>query len=120
VAKLDGKVEVITGASSGISAATAVALAAEGAMVVVAARKKERLTDLVGRREGEGSRALAVSYDVTDEGQAHALIRRAEEEFGRVNILVNNSGVMLLSKIGKGLSDQWRQMFDVKVSCTRA
>ena len=60
MAKLDGKVAVIIGASSCISAATAVALAAEGAMVV-AARRKERLTDLVGRREGEGSRALALS-----------------------------------------------------------
>jgi len=86
----------------------------------VAERRKERLTDLVGCRDGEGSRALAVSYDVTDEGQAYALIRRAEEEFGRGNILVNNSGVMLLSKIGNGLSDQWRQMFDVNVLCTRA
>ena len=115
MAKLDGKVAVITGASSGIGEAAAEALAAEGATVVVAARREERLSDLVGRIEDAGSRALAVLCDVTDEGQAHALIRRAEEEFGRVDILVNNAGVMLLSKIGKGLSDQWRQMFEVNV-----
>jgi NADP-dependent 3-hydroxy acid dehydrogenase YdfG len=115
VAKLDGKVVVVTGASSGIGEATAEALAGEGATVVVAARREERLSDLVGRIEGNGGRTLAVSCDVTDEGQAHALIQRAEEEFGRVHILVNNAGVMLLSKVGKGLSEQWRQMFEVNV-----
>jgi NADP-dependent 3-hydroxy acid dehydrogenase YdfG len=115
VAKLDGKVVVVTGASSGIGEATAEALAGEGATVVVAARREERLSDLVGRIEGNGGRTLAVSCDVTDEGQAHALIQRAEEEFGRVDILVNNAGVMLLSKVGKGLSEQWRQMFEVNV-----
>jgi NADP-dependent 3-hydroxy acid dehydrogenase YdfG len=115
MAKLDGKVAVITGASSGIGEATAEALAAQGAAVVVSARREERLADLVGRIEGKGGRTLPVSCDVTDEGQAHALIRRTEEEFGRVDILINNAGVMLLSKVGKGLSDQWRQMFEVNV-----
>ncbi len=120
MAKLDGKVAVITGASSGIGEATAEALAAQGAAVVVSARREERLADLVGRIEGKGGRTLPFSCDVTDEGQAHALIRRTEEEFGRVDILINNAGVMLLSKVGKGLSDQWRQMFEVNVSCTWA
>jgi NADP-dependent 3-hydroxy acid dehydrogenase YdfG len=115
MAKLDGKVAVVTGASSGIGEATAEALAAEGATVVVAARREERLGELVERIKNSGGRTLAVSCDVTDEGQAHALIQRAEEEFGRVDILVNNAGVMLLSKVEKGLSDQWRQMFDVNV-----
>jgi NADP-dependent 3-hydroxy acid dehydrogenase YdfG len=111
--KLDGKVAVITGASSGIGEATAEALAAEGASVVVAARREERLSDLVERINGNGSKALSVECDVTDEEQAHALIRRAKDELGRVDILVNNAGVMLLSKIEKGLSDEWRTMFDV-------
>jgi NADP-dependent 3-hydroxy acid dehydrogenase YdfG len=115
MANLDGKVAVVTGASSGIGEATAEALAAKGAVVVVAARREERLDELVGRIENSGGRTLAVSCDVTDEGQAHALIQRAEEEFGRVDILVNNAGVMLLSTVGKGLSDQWRQMFEVNV-----
>jgi NADP-dependent 3-hydroxy acid dehydrogenase YdfG len=115
VAKLDGKVVVITGASSGIGEATAVALAAEGAAVVAAARREDRLSELVRRIEEEGGRALPVSCDVTDEEQAHALIRRAQEEFGRVDILVNNAGVMLLSGVSKGLSHQWRQMFEVNV-----
>ena len=115
MAKLDGKVAVITGASSGIGEATAEALAAEGAAVVVAARREDRLTDLVGRIEANGGRVLAAICDVTDEDQAHGLIREAEDEFGSVDILVNNAGVMLLSTVGKGLSDQWRQMFEVNV-----
>src|SRR5215203_2003772 len=112
---LDGKVAVVTGASSGIGEATAEALSGEGAAVVVAARREDRLSDLVERIAGDGGRALAVRCDVTDESQAHDLLRRAEEEFGRVDILVNNAGVMLLSKIEKGLSDEWRRMFDVNV-----
>ncbi len=120
MAKLDGKVAVITGASSGIGEATAEALAAEGAAVVVAARREDRLNDLVGRIEGDGGRVLPVACDVTDEEQAHALIRRAKDELGRVDILVNNAGVMQLSKIEKGLSDEWRTMFDVKISFARA
>jgi NADP-dependent 3-hydroxy acid dehydrogenase YdfG len=115
VARLDGVIAVITGASSGIGEATAETLAAEGATVVVAARREERLSDLVERIAGNGGRTLSVPCDITDEGQAHILIRRAKEEFGRVNILVNNAGVVLLSKVEKGLSDQWRQMFDVNV-----
>jgi len=115
VAKLDGKVAVVTGASSGIGEATAEALAAEGASVVVAARREERLADLSKRIEGNGGRVLAAACDVADEGQAHGLIQKAEEKFGRVDILVNNAGVMLLSTVGKGLSEEWRQMFDVNV-----
>ena len=113
--KLEGKVAVVTGASSGIGEATAEALAAEGATVVVAARREDRLADLTKRIEDNGGRVLAAACDVTDEAQAHGLIRRAEEEFGRVDILVNNAGVMLLSQVGKGLSDEWRRMFDVNV-----
>ncbi|HKH11248.1 MAG TPA: SDR family NAD(P)-dependent oxidoreductase [Rubrobacter sp.] len=113
--KLDGKVAVVTGASSGIGEATAEALAAEGATVVVAARREERLADLARRIEESGGRVLAAACDVADEGQAHGLIRKAEEEFGRVDILVNNAGVMLLSTVGKGLSEEWRRMFDVNV-----
>ena len=113
--KLDGKVAVITGASSGIGEATAEALAAEGAAVVVAARREDRLSDLSKRIEDKGGRVLASACDVTDEGQAHGLIRKAEQEFGRVDILVNNAGVMLLSNVGKGLSEEWRRMFDVNV-----
>ncbi|MBA2618621.1 MAG: SDR family oxidoreductase, partial [Rubrobacter sp.] len=113
--RLEGKVAVVTGASSGIGEATVRSLAAEGAKVVTGARRKERLDGLVEEVAKEGGEAIAVECDVTDEGQAHGLIRKAEEEYGRVDILVNNAGVMLLSTVGKGLSDQWRQMFEVNV-----
>jgi len=115
MAKLDGKVAVVTGASSGIGEATVRALAAEGAAVVAGARRKERLDGLVEEVTNGGGRAIAVECDVTDEEQAHYLVRRAVEEFGSLDILVNNAGVMLLSTVGKGLSDQWRQMFEVNV-----
>jgi NADP-dependent 3-hydroxy acid dehydrogenase YdfG len=115
MAKLDGKVAVITGASSGIGEAAAEALAAEGASVAVAARRTDRLDDLAQRIKGNGGKVITVECDVTDEGQAHGLIQKTEAEFGRVDVLVNNAGVMLLSRLDKGLSDEWRQMFDVNV-----
>ncbi len=115
MAKLDGKVAIITGASSGIGEATAEALSAEGASVVVAARREDRLSDLVERINGNGGKALPVECDVTDEEQAHGLIQKARDEYGRVDILVNNAGVMQLSKVEKGLSDEWRTMFNVNV-----
>jgi NADP-dependent 3-hydroxy acid dehydrogenase YdfG len=113
--RLNGKVAVVTGASSGIGEATVRALCAEGASVVAGARRKERLDGLVEGISRDGGNAIAVECDVTDERQAHALIERAIEEFGRIDILVNNAGVMLLSKVEKGLSDEWRRMFDVNV-----
>jgi NADP-dependent 3-hydroxy acid dehydrogenase YdfG len=108
-------VAVVTGASSGIGEATVRSLAAEGAAVVAGARRKERLHGLVEEVTRDGGKAIAVECDLTDEQQAHALVDRAIEEFGRIDILVNNAGVMLLSKVEKGLSDEWRQMFDVNV-----
>lgn len=115
MAKLDGKVAIVTGASSGIGEATAETLAAEGASVAVAARRKDRLDGLAQRIENNGGKVLTVECDITDEGQAHELIRQVERDLGRVDILANNAGVMLLSRIDKGLSNEWRQMFDVNV-----
>ncbi len=112
---LEGKVAVVTGASSGIGEATVRALAAKGASVAAGARRKERLDGLVEEVTRDGGKAIAVECDVTDESQAHDLVRRAVEEYGSIDILVNNAGVMLLSTVGKGLSDQWRQMFEVNV-----
>src|SRR3712207_4452906 len=113
--KIDGKVAVVTGASSGIGEATVRAFAAEGAAVVAGARRKERLDGLVEEVARGGGKAIAVECDVTDERQAHALVDRTIGEIGRIDILVNNAGVMLLSKVEKGLSEEWRRMFDVNV-----
>ncbi len=119
MARLDGRVAVVTGATSGIGEATALALAAERAHVTIAGRRGDRLDDLTDRMKGAGAdgdgQVLAIECDVTDEQQAHDLIEKTREEFGKLDILVNNAGVMLLSKVEKGLSDQWRQMFDVNV-----
>jgi NADP-dependent 3-hydroxy acid dehydrogenase YdfG len=121
---LHGKVCLVTGASSGIGEATAMRLAQGGAAVVAAARRSERLEALTERIEGDGGRALAVQTDVTDEGQARALIDRARSELGRLDVLVNNAGVMLLGPVEGADTDEWRRMVDVNVMgllyCTHA
>jgi short-subunit dehydrogenase len=91
--ELRGAIVVITGASSGIGRATAVAFAGRGATVVGAARREERLDDLVGEVERDGGRALAVRCDVADPSQVEALRDRVREAFGRTDVLVNNAGI---------------------------
>jgi NADP-dependent 3-hydroxy acid dehydrogenase YdfG len=124
VPALEGKVAAITGASSGIGEATALALAAEGAAVALAARREDRIADLAGRIEKDGGSALAVATDVTDEEQANAFVARANEELGGLDVLVNNAGVMLLGPVAGAPTDQWRQMIEVNLLgllyCTHA
>jgi NADP-dependent 3-hydroxy acid dehydrogenase YdfG len=121
---LEGKVAAITGASSGIGEATALALAAEGAAVALAARREDRVADLASRIEGDGGRALAVATDVTDEEQANSFVAQANEELGGLDVLVNNAGVMLLGPVAGAPTDQWRQMIEVNLLgllyCTHA
>jgi NADP-dependent 3-hydroxy acid dehydrogenase YdfG len=112
---LAGRAAVITGASSGIGRATARALAAAGAGVGLAARRAERLEELaeeVGQSSGE---ALALPTDVTDYAQAEAMIRRAEEAFGSVDVLVNVAGVMLPAPIAEADPADWRRMVEVNL-----
>ena len=122
--QLDGKIAAVTGASSGIGEATALALAAEGAAVVLAARRKDRIDELAARIESQGGRALAVETDVTDEAQANAFVARASEELGGLDVLVNNAGVMLLGPVAGAPTEQWREMIDVNLLgllyCTHA
>jgi NADP-dependent 3-hydroxy acid dehydrogenase YdfG len=94
--RLGGTVAIVTGASSGIGEATAKALAAEGATVVVAARRMDRLDELVATI---GAGATAVECDVTDRDQAMGLIATTIEAHGRIDTLINNAGVMLLGPI---------------------
>jgi NADP-dependent 3-hydroxy acid dehydrogenase YdfG len=121
---LSGQIVAITGASSGIGEATAIACARAGAAVALAARRADRIQALAERIANEGGRAIAVPADVGDEGQAEAFIQRAHDEFGRLDVLVNNAGVMLLGPIEDAPTDEWRQMIHVNVFgvlyCTHA
>ncbi|MDZ8186980.1 MAG: SDR family NAD(P)-dependent oxidoreductase [Nostoc sp. ChiSLP02] len=113
--KLDRKVAIITGASSGIGEATAIALAAEGAKIVIAARRSDRLEALAKRIEFSGGKALPIVTDITDETQANNLIHKAKAELGQIDILVNNAGIALTGNIDGGNTSDWRRMFDVNV-----
>lgn len=121
---LKGKVVAITGASSGIGEATAMACIRAGATVSLAARRGDRLEALVQRIEAEGGRALAIITDVSDEQQAQNFITRTNSELGQLDVLVNNAGVMLLGPVEDAPLDEWRQMVDANVMgvlyCTHA
>jgi NADP-dependent 3-hydroxy acid dehydrogenase YdfG len=121
---LSGQVVAVTGASSGIGEATALACAHAGAAVALAARRSERIQSLAERIAREGGRAIAVPTDVADEGQAQAFIERAHAELGRLDVLVNNAGVMLLGPIENAPTEEWREMIHVNVFgvlyCTHA
>jgi NADP-dependent 3-hydroxy acid dehydrogenase YdfG len=106
---------VITGASSGIGAATARRLAAEGAAVVLAARRADRLRDLRAAIEADGGRARVVATDVTDRAAVGRLVEQAHDAFGRVDILVNNAGIMPLSFMKHLHEDEWERMVDVNL-----
>lgn len=114
--KLQGKTAVITGASSGIGKATALMLAREGAQVVLAARREQRLKDLADQIHSQTpGRALAIATDVTDRNSVKEMVQQAETAFGDVNILINNAGVMLLSFIKNNNVKEWEQMVDVNI-----
>jgi NADP-dependent 3-hydroxy acid dehydrogenase YdfG len=113
--RLHGKVAVVTGASSGIGEATALALAEEGAKVAVSARRRDKLNDLVSRIKDMGGEAQAFTSDVTEEDQANTLVAEAHKAFGRLDILVNNAGVMLLGPIGGADTEDWRRMIRTNV-----
>jgi NADP-dependent 3-hydroxy acid dehydrogenase YdfG len=108
--RLDGTAALVTGASSGIGEATAVALAAQGAAVAVAARRKDRLDELVSRISGDGGTALAIEADVTRQDQANGAVERTVSELGRLDTLVNNAGVMLLGPIVDAPTEEWDRM----------
>ncbi len=113
--KLAGKVALVTGASSGIGEATAIALAEEGARVAALARRLDRLEKVVKRIKDAGGEAVPIVVDATNEAQLREAIRWAKETFGRIDILVNNAGVMLLGKIEGADTGEWRQMLDINV-----
>jgi NADP-dependent 3-hydroxy acid dehydrogenase YdfG len=106
---------VVTGASSGIGEATALALAKEGYSVALAARREERIKELCERIAGDGGKALAVPTDVSDPDSARNLIETAKSELGSVDVLVNNAGVMLLGPILGADIEHWQRMVNVNL-----
>jgi NADP-dependent 3-hydroxy acid dehydrogenase YdfG len=112
---LDGTVALITGASSGIGEATARSLAARGAKVALAARRLERLERLAAEVAGQGHAALAIESDITDPEQAFAAVERTVNELGRLDIVVNNAGVMLLGPIENAPTEEWDRMIDLNL-----
>ncbi len=110
--RLDGTVALVTGASSGIGEATALALAEEGAAVALVARRRDRLEALAERISG---RALVVEADVTDLTQAQGAVATAVGELGRLDILVNNAGVMLLGPIVGAPVEEWQRMVNLNL-----
>lgn len=112
---LDDNVALVTGASSGIGAETAVQLAEEGADVAVAARREERLEDVASRIEAAGSEALVVPTDVSESEEVEAMISETVEELGGLDVLVNNAGVMLLESVADADPENWRTMVEVNL-----
>ena len=110
-----GKVVIITGASSGMGEAAARHLAAQGARVVVAARRAERIETLVAEISRDGGQSIAVATDVTKQEDMRKLADLAVERFGRIDVLVNNAGVMPLSPIDRLKVDEWDRMIDVNL-----
>jgi NADP-dependent 3-hydroxy acid dehydrogenase YdfG len=113
---LAGRIAVVTGAASGIGAATAELLAARGAAVALLARRKDRLDELAARIGAAGGRAVPVPVDVTDATSVAAAADRVRAELGRPDLVVNNAGVMLAAPIEAGRTGDWQRMIDTNVN----
>ena len=112
---LDGTVALVTGASSGIGEATARELAARGAAVSLVARRADRLEALAQELRAGGATALTVTADVTDRAQAEAAVQRTVDELVRLDVLINNAGVMLLGPIADAPVEEWERMVQINV-----
>jgi NADP-dependent 3-hydroxy acid dehydrogenase YdfG len=112
---IEGKVVVVTGASSGLGEATARYLSARGATVVLGARRVDRLQSLVDELTSRGGKALAVATDVTDYDQVKKLAGAAVETYGRVDVMINNAGLMLHSPLERLKVEDWDRMIDVNI-----
>jgi NADP-dependent 3-hydroxy acid dehydrogenase YdfG len=112
----DALVALVTGASSGIGQATVRRLARRGALVAAVARREDRLADLAAELAAENRPVLAVPADITDAKQGRAAVTRVADEFGRLDVLVNNAGVMLLGPFDTSPDDDWRRMLDLNLN----
>jgi len=109
------KVIVITGASSGLGEETAKYLAKKGAMVVLGARRKDRLEKIVSEITSEGGKAVYKATDVTVKSQVQALIDLALSTYNRIDVLINNAGIMPIAPISEVRTDEWDQMIDINI-----
>ena len=112
---ISGKVVIITGASSGLGEATARHLAEKGARIVLAARRKDKLDALVAELVAAGGQAVAYQTDVTSQDDVKALIQGAIDTFGRLDVLVNNAGLMAIAPLSEGRVDEWDRMIDINI-----
>lgn len=112
---ISGKVVIITGASSGLGEATARHLAEKGARVVLAARRKDKLDALVAELVAAGGQTVAYQTDVTSQDDVKALIQGAIDTFGRLDVLVNNAGLMAIAPLSEGRVDEWDRMIDINI-----
>jgi NADP-dependent 3-hydroxy acid dehydrogenase YdfG len=113
--KLTGTAALVTGASSGIGAATARRLAEHGASIALVARRRDRLEALAAEIDKAGGTALAVEADITDRTQAEVAVQQAVERFGRLDTLVNNAGLMLLGPVAGADAEEWDRMIAINV-----
>jgi NADP-dependent 3-hydroxy acid dehydrogenase YdfG len=112
---IEGKVVVITGASSGLGEAAARLLSEQGATVVLGARRLDRIRALAEELNGKGGKALAVQTDVTDREQVKALVDAAVAAYGRIDVMINNAGLMPHSPLERLKVDDWERTIDVNL-----
>jgi NADP-dependent 3-hydroxy acid dehydrogenase YdfG len=109
------KIVVVTGASSGLGEATARLLSAQGATIVLGARRADRLHSLAKDLEARGGKALALETDVTRREQVKALVNSAVQTYGRIDVMINNAGLMPQAPLEQFKTDEWNQMIDVNI-----
>ena len=112
---IENKVILITGGSTGLGAETARLLAGRGAKVAVAARRKDRLDDVVAEIAAAGGTAKAYALDVTAKDQVEAVVASVVADFGRLDVLINNAGLMPIRPMSEVNTDEWDQMIDVNL-----
>ena len=112
---LEGTVALVTGASSGIGEATAEILAQHGAAVALVARRIDRLDDLAAKLKSDGASVLPIQADVANRDEAYEAVDRVAAEFGRLDTVINNAGVMLLGPIENAPVEEWERMVNVNL-----
>jgi NADP-dependent 3-hydroxy acid dehydrogenase YdfG len=115
---IDNKVVLITGGSTGIGAEVARLLASQGAKVAIAARRKDKLDQVVAAIEAAGGTAKAYSLDVTDKKQVEAVVAATVADFGKLDVLINNAGLMPIRPMAEANTDEWDAMIDVNLKGT--